>query len=95
MDTANRQEIIDTIAIINGDVTKKETKQIVCQVFKIMTDMLTDGKQVRITDFGIFTPKVNKARTGRNPKTGEPLQIDESNGVSFKASVALKRSCNS
>ena len=50
-------------------------------------DVLTVGREVRIRDFGTFKQKNRPARTGRNPKTGEPLQIASSKSLSFKASA--------
>jgi len=55
---------------------------------------LKDGNSVRISDFGTFTPVISAARTGRNPNTGDPLEIPEKTRVKFTQSIALKRTMN-
>ena len=56
----------------------------------ISEEVLVRGKEIRIRDFGTFKQRVSQPRKGRNPKTGEELQISGSKSVSFTASSALK-----
>jgi DNA-binding protein HU-beta len=53
-------------------------------------DTLKAGEKVTITGFGTFTPKDTAARPGRNPKTGEPLQVEASRKVRFTPGKELK-----
>lgn len=53
---------------------------------------LVNGKTVKLKDIGTFTTYTAKARTGRNPNTGEPLQIEAKERVKFSASSVLKKS---
>ena len=56
----------------------------------VSEEVLVSGKEIRIRDFGTFKQRVSQPRKGRNPKTGEELQISGSKSVSFTASSALK-----
>jgi len=58
---------------------------------KVITDELKRGDQVKISGLGIFKVRETKARTARNPKTGETIQVPASKKVSFKVSSTLKR----
>ncbi|WP_144395760.1 HU family DNA-binding protein, partial [Pseudomonas sp. Kh7] len=56
---------------------------------------LSQGEEVALIGFGTFKVTERAARTGRNPKTGEPIQIAASKSPAFKAGKALKEVCNS
>jgi len=55
-----------------------------------ITEALKRGEKVNISGFGTFTVSNRKARTGRNPKTGEPIEIPASRSAKFKAGKSLK-----
>ena len=57
-------------------------------------DTLANGGQVTLTGFGVFSVKDRAARTGRNPKTGEEIQIAASKVPTFKAGKGLKEAVN-
>jgi len=59
-------------------------------VFDIISNTLADGDSVVISGFGKFEPVTTKARTGRNPKTGEPVEIPSRTAVKFRPGKALK-----
>eukprot|EP00596_Hydrurales_sp_CCMP1899_P011242 CAMPEP_0119035882 /NCGR_PEP_ID=MMETSP1177-20130426/3147_1 /TAXON_ID=2985 /ORGANISM="Ochromonas sp, Strain CCMP1899" /LENGTH=146 /DNA_ID=CAMNT_0006994761 /DNA_START=61 /DNA_END=501 /DNA_ORIENTATION=- len=56
----------------------------------VSKEVLVNGKEIRLRDFGTFKQKVSKARTGRNPRTSEAIQISGSTSVVFSVSSALK-----
>ena len=56
----------------------------------VREEVLEGGKEIRLRDFGTFKRKVTVARTGRNPRTGEELQISGAKSVSFTVSGSLK-----
>lgn len=56
----------------------------------ISDEVLKGGKELRMRDFGTFKQKASAARKGRNPKTGEELQISASRSVSFSAASSMK-----
>ena len=70
---------------------EKALKEIVESVFTSITDSLAKGDTVRINGVGTFGTAATAARTGRNPSTGEALEIPASTRVSFKAASALKK----
>ena len=89
----NKAELIDAIAAA-ADLPKGEASRAVEAVTQAIADELSKGGQVAIIGFGTFQVKHRAARTGRNPKTGEALQIPASNVPSFKAGKALKDAVN-
>jgi len=70
--------------------TKKQAQEAVEAVFDSITKSLSRGEEVTMTGFGTFRTAKAAARTGRNPKTGEKLQIPASVRPKFKAGKALK-----
>ena len=63
-------------------------------VFEAVGEVLANGEEVRIAGFGTFTPKSRRGRTGRNPRTGESLEIQASMASAFKPGKALKDAMN-
>lgn len=84
----NKQELIDFVAATN-DVTKKAAGEIVTGIFNRIADELQSGNEVVIHGFGKFNVKERAARQGRNPATGQPMQIEASKVVKFKATKSL------
>ena len=64
------------------------------EVFEIIQDTLINGEEVKIANFGNFEVRQKKSRKGRNPQTGEALEISARKVLSFKPSVMLKRELN-
>ena len=63
-------------------------------VFGALTEALASGKRVQVSGFGTFEVRHRQARMGRNPRTGDPVQIKASNAPAFKAGKALKAAVN-
>ena len=91
MDKANRINIGDLINIVSAKTrqTKLVTEDIIHATFKAIEDELTAGRQVNIISFGKFEAKERNERTGRNPKTKEPVLIAARKRVKFTASDLL------
>ena len=89
----NKGEFVDAVAA-KGDMSKADAAAAVDAVLDSVTDAMRDGDQVTLVGFGTFLVRKREARTGRNPRTGEPLQIKASNVPSFKAGKALKDAVN-
>ncbi|MBI1957105.1 MAG: HU family DNA-binding protein [Candidatus Niyogibacteria bacterium] len=70
--------------------TKKQTEELVDLVFNTIADTLRGGGEVSISGFGTFLVKTNKARTARNPRTGEAVHVPETRAPKFKAGKGLK-----
>lgn len=85
----NKTELIKKIARETG-VTQKVTTQVIDATFEAIGDSLVAGEKVSILNFGTFSVKPTAARTCRNPKTGETLDVPASKKVSFGVSSVLK-----
>ena len=70
---------------------KKECAQLVESIFELMSAKLESGEQVKIAGFGLFDVKVKKVRRGRNPQTGEQLEISSRKVLKFKPSPIMKK----
>mgnify|MGYP003559966301 CR=1 FL=1 len=87
----NKSELIDAIAQ-KGELTKVDAAKALDATLEAIGDALKAGDTVTLVGFGSFSVKERAARTGRNPKTGEELQIPASKVPSFKAGKGLKDS---
>ncbi|MHC3377036.1 HU family DNA-binding protein [Ligilactobacillus equi] len=86
---ANKAQLIDTIAEKTG-LTKKDATVAVDAVFGSIQDFLAEGEKVQLIGFGNFEVRDRAARKGRNPQTGEEIQIPASKVPAFKPGKALK-----
>ena len=86
-------QLTDAVAAKAG-MTKKDAAAAVDAVLEVIAEALAQGEDVKITGFGGFEVKERAAREGRNPKTGEPVQIAASKYVSFSAGSVLKDKVN-
>lgn len=89
----NKQELIGAVADTTG-LSRSDASKAVEGVFDAITGALKKGDEVRLVGFGTFSCSKRKASTGRNPRTGEPMQIKESTQPKFKAGKGLKDSVN-
>lgn len=89
----NKQQLIDAVAQ-STSMTKKDSAAAVSAILDVITEALASGDDVKITGFGSFEIKTREARTGRNPKTGAPVEIPASKYVSFGAGSVLKDKVN-
>lgn len=71
-------------------LSKKEAAGIVELLFDNMKNILSEGESIKITGFGTFLVRKKGARRGRNPKTGEEIQIEQRRVVTFKPSLQFK-----
>ncbi len=89
----NKAELIDAVAE-GADISKADATRAVDTVVDQITKALKKGEQVTLVGFGTFAVKDRAARTGRNPRTGEALNIPASKVPGFKAGKALKDAVN-
>ena len=89
----NKAELIDAVAG-TADISKADAGRAVDAIFDNVTGALRRGEQVSLVGFGTFSVKHRAARAGRNPRTGETIQIAASNVPGFKAGKALKDAVN-
>lgn len=89
----NKAELIESIqASLGKDATKRSADEALEAVLSSIAQGVKKDKKVQIIGFGTFEVKQRAARQGRNPKTGEAMQIAASSSVGFKPSSALKAS---
>lgn len=89
----NKSELIDAVAS-GADISKAAAARAVDAVVDSVSDALKAGDSVTLVGFGTFLVRERAARTGRNPKTGETLQIAAAKVPAFKAGKALKDAVN-
>jgi len=89
----NKSELIDAIAA-SSDLPKAQAARALDSMIDVISGALKGGEQVTIVGFGTFLVREREARTGRNPRTGEAIQIAASKMPSFKAGKALKDAVN-
>ena len=89
----NKDDLIGKIAT-NIGISKTDAAKSVDVVFSTITSTLKGGNEVRLVGFGTFLVTNRAATTGRNPRTGESIQIPAKKVPKFRAGKALKQSVN-
>ena len=89
----NKNDLIAAVAASN-QITQTQAQESVDATFAAITGALAGGDEVRIPGFGVFSVSDRAARTGRNPKTGETIQIAASRQPKLKVAKALKEAVN-
>lgn len=85
----NKKDLINVVAEKTG-MTKKDSGLAVESVFDVIKETLSKGEKVQIIGFGTFEVRDRAARKGRNPQTGEEIDIPATRVPAFKAGKALK-----
>ena len=89
----NKSELVDCIAD-KADISKADAARALDATVDCITSALKNGDSVGIVGFGTFSVSHRAARMGRNPQTGQSIQISASNVPKFKAGKALKDAVN-
>ena len=89
----NKADLIDAVAE-DSDLTKASAARALDSAIENITNALKGGDSVTLVGFGTFTVRQREARMGRNPRTGEAIQIKASKVPGFKAGKALKDALN-
>ena len=89
----NKNDLVANVATGSG-LSKADSAKAVDAVFDSITSSLKNGTEVRLVGFGTFSVSRRQATTGRNPRTGESIQIAASNQPKFKAGKGLKDAVN-
>ncbi|RUO80402.1 DNA-binding protein HU-beta [Idiomarina tyrosinivorans] len=89
----NKSQLIDKIAA-GADISKAAAGRALDSMIDAVTGALKSGDQVALVGFGTFSVRERSARTGRNPQTGQTIQIAAAKVPSFKAGKALKDAVN-
>ena len=89
----NKQDLAVRVAEATG-TTRVEALNTIDTMLDIITESLARGEEVRLVGFGNFVAGTRKASTGRNPRTGEPMDLAESVMPKFRVGRNLKEACN-
>lgn len=89
----NKSELIDAVAA-GADISKAAAGRALDAMIEAVTGALKNGEQVNLVGFGTFVVRERAARSGRNPRTGETIDIKAAKNPSFKAGKALKDAVN-
>lgn len=89
-----RSELIQKIADENPHLSARDVERIVSTVFEEIISAMSRGDRVELRGFGAFSVKKRDARTGRNPRTGESVEIDEKHVPFFKTGKLLRDRLN-
>ncbi|MFC3023434.1 HU family DNA-binding protein [Vibrio zhugei] len=91
--TVNKTQLVEQIAA-NADLSKASAGRALDAFIEAVSESLQSDDSVALVGFGTFQVRTRAARTGRNPKTGEEIQIAEAKVPAFKAGKALKDAVN-
>jgi DNA-binding protein HU-beta len=89
----NKSELIDVVADVS-ELSRPDAMRATEAVLNGIVDALSKGDQVSLSGFGTFLVRARAARSGRNPQTGETIQIKASKSPAFKAGKAFKDAVN-
>ncbi len=87
----NKQELVSAVAEKTG-LQKKQIEAAITSTLEVIQQTVSQGEKIQLVGFGTFEPRTREAREGRNPKTGEPIQIPATTLPVFKAGKAFKDS---
>lgn len=88
-----KKDLINAVSETSG-VSKKDTAAVIDAVFVAITDSVASGDSVQLVGFGTFEARRRETRTGRNPHTGEAINISAATVPAFKAGKAFKDAVN-
>lgn len=89
----NRSELVAKISE-KSELTKKDSEKALAAFIEAVTEELAAQGKVQLVGFGTFEVREREARTGRDPRTGNPIKIPASKAPAFKAGKALKEAVN-
>ena len=89
-----RSELIQKIADENPHLFQRDVERIVGTIFEEITSAMASGDRVELRGFGAFSVKKRDSRVGRNPRTGEAVEVDEKHVPFFKTGKLLRDRLN-
>jgi integration host factor subunit alpha len=88
-----KADVVDSVCSKAG-FSKKESAEIVEMVFDTLKDTLERGEKIKLSGFGNFVVREKKSRVGRNPQTGQEIEISARRVLTFRPSQVLKNALN-
>ena len=89
----NKADLVNSISQKTG-LTKTKTNEVIDAFVESVTESLKDGNKVTLVNFGTFNTSKRDARKGRNPKTGETIEIPATRVARFKVGTGLSKNIN-
>ena len=89
-----RSELVHALSRRNPDLKQEEVEHVVDIVFDEITTQLAEGGRVELRGFGAFSTRHREGRTGRNPRTGEAVDVPAKRVPFFKAGKAIRERLN-
>jgi integration host factor subunit beta len=89
-----KSELIARLAAENPHLTQKDVERVVSVILDRMTDALVEGGRVELRGFGAFSVRARPARAGRNPRTGDPVEVQAKAVPFFKSGKELRERLN-
>tara|TARA_A100001011_G_scaffold397024_2_gene496739 strand:- start:676 stop:957 length:282 start_codon:yes stop_codon:yes gene_type:complete len=89
-----KSELIEKITEENPHLFQRDIERIVSTIFEEITEAISSGKRVELRGFGAFSSKKREARIGRNPRTGESVEVEQKFVPVFKTGKNLRKRMN-
>ena len=89
-----RSELLQALSADNPELRPEEVEQVVDIFFEEIAERLADGGRVELRGFGTFSTREREARTGRNPRTGEPVDVPAKRVPYFKPGKEMRERLN-
>ncbi len=89
-----KSELVQRLAQANPHLYQRDVERIVGTIFEEIAQALSRGDRVELRGFGAFSVKTRPARIGRNPRTGEPVEVDAKSVPFFKTGKELRERLN-
>ncbi len=89
-----KADLVEIVYEKIGGLSKKESQDIVEKIFETMKASLKQGDKIKISGFGNFVVREKRPRKGRNPQTGDEIQITARRVLTFKPSQVLRKALN-
>lgn len=89
-----RSELVSKIAAANPHLTPHEAERVVSTILDSIVEQLAEGGRVELRGFGAFSTRARKARIGRNPRTGEAVEVQAKRVPHFKPGKELREKLN-
>ena len=89
-----RSELVEKVAAENPHLYQRDVERIIATVFDEIIDAMAEGDRIELRGFGSFSVKQREARRGRNPRTGEAVDVDEKHVPFFKTGKLLRDRLN-
>ena len=89
-----RSELVQQLCTDFPDLTQREVEGVVSAIFDSITDQLAKGGRVELRGFGALSVRARDARAGRNPRTGEPVDVRAKHVPFFKSGKELRERLN-